>query len=234
MKKRVSLLIICALLLSLTACGKENTSDSSDTEQQTASEEETEQESDSVSSDSETSLVGVYEGTEKFVEIPMGYFWEGEQKTFCNVTFPADRIATCHFADEGGSSEFNTNFSAVTLERAVEKGLLEQPYVTANILMVGNAARDNMYYVTPSTIATLESDRADAEAHGLECYEINIDGHAVLYYIDNTEYGGGDLCISYELNEDMSLRFCYGDSVKADISTEQLVRNLCSLIEVVE
>lgn len=240
MKKNLTIVAVCAAALLLAACGKTETAEDSHTEPQAVSAEEqaaVTEEAEAKSGGAENqepSMEGVYEDAESFAEIPMGYLWEGEQKTFCKVTLPAYRITSFAYIEEGGSEGYDTDFSSVTVERAIEKGLLEQPYVTSNILMTGNDARTNMYYVYPSTLRTMDDERAYAEEHGHEYFEIDVDGHRVLYYVDNSEYGNGDLCISYELNGDMILLVRYADKVTADISTEQLVRNFCSTIEVVE
>lgn len=228
MKKKMSLIVMCAALLLLTACGKEKTVGSNDAGGKTESTSDAGQEKESAVS-KDGVLLGVYEGATDYIEVPMGTFFQGEQKDFCKIKMPVEYIISANYSDNGENSLINSDIFGIKVGNLAEKKLENE--VANHWITIASSGGTTMYFaIFPSTTATME----DEKAYAGEYKEIKGGEHPAIYFVDSYEYSTSDLEVSYELNEDMLLRISYEGPVADQIGLDQLAQNLYDLVEVIE
>lgn len=228
MKKTIYGLLLCAVMLTVSACGTDEAgtqkSAHSETGEDVAGEEETHP------SDIEDGLLGVYEGATEYVEVPMGIFFDGEQREFCNVKLPKEYIIEVTYTEDGESETTNNKVSGVRVETAVEFGLLEQEMASKWILIGSSGGTTVNFYIIPTSQKTLDDERTYAgdykELSGVE-YE-------TVYCVDPHEYATSDLRMCCQINEDILVAVTYEGPLAEKLGLDQLAQNIYDLIEVTE
>ena len=235
MKRKIYALLICSMLLAVTACGKkENVENVVEQGVEQTEEYETVQEDES-SSNEDGVLLGVYEGATGYVSVPMGTYFDGEQKNFCKIKMPLEYLFTACYTEDGDENNISKNDDLVgkmvtpTLDMVSDK-LDEQTKASCWVLMMSTGGTTVNYYIIPSTTRNLE----DEKAYAGEYKELNHNGRNAIYFVDSNEYVTADVCVSYEVNEDILLYITYEGPAADEIGIDQLAENIYDLVEVIE
>lgn len=225
MKKTIYGLLLCAVMLTVSACGTDEAGQQesvhSETGQDVAGEEET------YPSDIEDGLLGVYEGATEYVEVPMGRYFDGVQKEFCKIKMPLEYLMSGSYTEDGENSVANQNAQGIPVKNY---DFSNEEIVNKWIVIMSTGGTTMNFYIVPTTERTMD----DEKAYAGEYQEIADSQHEVIYFADSTEYSTTDLSMSYELNEDMLLYVTYEGPLAEKLGLDQLAQNIYDLIEVTE
>lgn len=229
MKKRMSLIVMCAALLVLTACGKEKTAGSNDAGKQTESAADAGQEKESAVS-KDGILLGVYEGATECIPVPMGAYYEGEQKNFCRIDMPIEYLISASYSEDGLTEILNTDIYGIKVETLKTKNIEEQDVANQWILINSVGGTEMHFVVLPTSIRTMDDVKEQVDDYK----ELNNAGYNAIYYVDQNQYATADLNMYYQLNENWLLAISYEGPVADEIGLDQLAQNLYDLVEVIE
>jgi len=176
-------------------------------------------------------LAGVYSDGDELVEIPMGTYFEGGQKVFCNVKIASNYRSAAFYDLDGESNDkgFEQTDGGTTLAFSIEEGLLEEDYAIKEIIIM--AIKDNMTFsIVPTAVRSME----DVKTYASEVFEIGTQEVPAFYYVDPSEYSISDVDVYILLNEDMGMLIKYEGPLAEELGLDQLARNIYDLVTVVE
>lgn len=237
MMKRSIITVIAAVMLLSTACGKKEETESVIGSAENESVELTDQENEE-SEEAETkeeksdALAGVYLNGGELVDVPMGIYFVGEQKNFCNIKMPTDYLFGAIYTEDGINEKSNQDISEYDLNLAIEKGIYDQPYASkwVHLLSTKEDATEMFFNIETSETMTLDGMKEYAPNY----VELGTEELPALYYEDESEYASVDINVCCAINEDILLTISYKGPLAEELSLEQLAQNIYDLIDVIE
>lgn len=222
MSKKNYMFLLCAMMLTLVACGKENNTSDVENENQQITDEATEDvdEEQTQNKDSDV-LLGVYDGATDYMELPMGTFYEGEQKEFCKVKLPLEYVASANYNDENGTSLVNESIYGIKVE---DIDLSENNVANQGVIIGSSEGTELVFTVVPTSIVSLD----DEKEYAGEYETINTTGYEAIYYV------GEGMTVVYQLNDNILLHITYEGPMIDEIGVDQLAQNIYDLVEVIE
>ena len=242
MKKRYVILMLACLLL--VGCGKKDTSNiedtddeienvvENDTEEITSSADKTNNEvneeidNEELESDLST-LGGIYMNADELIEVPIGLYANGDSKNLCKVKIPQNYSISIEDTDSDGIKRYNFEIGG-TVREAIEEGLynLEHPIEELSV----NTFTDD------ETFVNFEIYSSDATSFNdeMQPYITNKVDFAdnIYYYLDGTSPYTADIFVRYDISDDFYVRIDYDGPLSEELSTDELIQNLCNLVEV--
>lgn len=221
MSKKIYMFLLCAMMLTLVACGKENNTSDVENENQQITDVVTEDvEEESAKDNNAEVLLGVYDGATDYMELPMGTFYEGEQKEFCKVKLPLEYIASANYNDENGTSLVNEAIYGIKVE---DIDLNENNVANQGVIIGSSEGTELVFTVVPTSIVSLD----DEKEYAGEYETINTTGYEAIYYV------GEGMTVVYQLNDNILLHITYEGPMIDEIGVDQLAQNIYDLIEVI-
>lgn len=221
MSKKIYMFLLCAMMLTLVACGKENNTSDVENENQQITDVVTENvEEESAKDNNADVLLGVYDGATDYMELPMGTFYEGEQKEFCKVKLPLEYVASANYTDENGTSLVNEAIYGIKVENI---DMSESNVANQGVIIGSTDGTELVFTIVPTSVRTLD----DKKEYAGEYEELNKEFEAI-YFIDQ-----GKLTIVYQLSEAMLLNITYEGPMIDEIGVDQLAQNIYDLVEVI-
>ena len=229
MKRKIYALLICSMLLAVTACGKkENEGNTVEQGSEQAEEKEPTQEVEQESSTKDGDiLLGVYEGATGYVSVPMGTYFDGVQKNFCKIKMPNEYILSAMYTENGKDSTTNDDISGFTVETAGTE-FDKQEMASCWIYLMSAGGTKMSFSIVPASTRTLEGDMEYAGDYK----EISKNGKRAIYFVDSG--ATSDVCVSYELSKNALVYISYEGPVADEIGIDQLAENIYDLVEVIE
>lgn len=238
MKKIISITMVAMMLTGVFGCGsKETVINQEGSQKQEEVQQSVEQIEESVTGKEETQkestgsgvLAGVYSKGDELIEIPMGTYFEGEQKVFCKVKISANSLFAAHYTPDGEKKErVGEANGGNSLAFCIERGLLEEENAICWALAGLNETLN--FEIVPTEQGTIE----DVKAMYPNAVEMDTQEYSAVYYVDSNEYALSDIVVYISLNEKAGLFIGYKGPLTEEISTEQLTQNLYDLVTVVE
>ena len=230
MSKKIYMFLLCAMMLTLVACGKENNTSDVENENQQITDVVTEDvEEESAKDNNADVLLGVYEGATDYANVPMGMLFDGEQKVFCKIKMPDQYLFNAVYTEDGETDVTNDTLSGILLGD-VKSELDKQEMASKWVYVMSTGGTTVNFYIIPTTERNLE----DEKAYAGEYKEQNHNGHEAIYFVDPAEYMTSDVCVSFEVNEDIILYITYEGPVADEIGIDQLAENIYDLVEVID
>lgn len=138
-------------------------------------------------------------------------------------------LFTAVYTEDGITEVTHSEISGGTVATASEK-IGGQTVASKWIYLMSMDGTEISYDIIPTSQRNLE----DEKVYAGEYKELNHNGHNAIYFVDNHENATADVCVSYEVNEDILLYITYEGPVADEIGIDQLARNIYDLIEVIE
>jgi len=241
--KRVIIIMTVMILADILGCGNrevrvEVESNQEQTEMQQFTEEvtkETVEEKEEIKEEIKEGteggvLAGVYSVGEELVEIPMGTYFEGEQRVFCTVKMPTNYRfgATCTLEGEK-TGDVGEADGGNSLAFCIKRGLLEEPYAI-DWALLGQGEDDIIFAIRPTVVRSMEDIKKDYP----DFVEIGTQETPAFYYVDSSEYATEDVNMYISLNEHAGLSLSYEGPLAEELGLDQLARNIYDLVTVVE
>lgn len=222
MSKRIYMFLLCAMILTLVACGKENNTSDLENENQQMTDEITEDiREESVKDNNEDVLLGVYDGATDYMELPMGTFFEGEQKEFCKVKLPLEYVASANYSDNGENSLVNEDIYGIKVENIELK---DSSIVNQRIIVGSTSGTELKFSIVLTSILSMEDEKEYAGDYSI----IDKSGNEAIYYLDDQEVN-----FVYQVNENILLYVNYEGPMIDEIGVDQLAQNIYDLVEVI-
>lgn len=175
-------------------------------------------------------LAGVYSNGYELVEVPMGMYFEGEQKVFCKVKMPVNyRFYADYTTEEGDEKTIGEASGGNSLALCIERGLWKEPYAISSVLL-GLGSESLRFF----TISTEQGTMEDIKAIFPDAVEIGTQEHPGIYYVDSDEASTADINVEVYLNENFHLIMRYEGPLAEELGLDQLARNIYDLVTVVE
>ena len=219
-------LLLCMVVLMCTACGKSDIQESASGN--VSSQVETEGTQEKVEQNKESDyLLGVYSNATDYIDFPMGTFYNGKQTEFCTVKLAKEHIINASYYESEEDSIINEKIDGINVGNID----LSSNYVANQGIVVQNGAGDTLWF---SVFTSKQRTMEDRKDYAREFKEISNSGHYAIYFKDPAEYSAADLCLSYQINEDVILYVKYNGPAAEDLGLDQLAQNIYNLIEVIE
>lgn len=246
MKKRYVILMLACLLL--VGCGKKESSDATienvnkeienvvenDTEEITSSADEINNEineeidNEELESDLST-LGGVYMNADELIDVPIGLYSDGTSKKLCNVSVPKNYYIYIQDTDDDGIKRDNFEIGGSKVAEAIENGLYDLKHPIEE-LSVDTFPDDNTY-------VSFQIYGADATSFNdeMQSYITNKVDFAdnIYYYLDGTSSYTADIFVRYDISDDFYVRIDYDGPLSEELSTDELIQNLCNLVKTI-
>lgn len=246
-KKYVILMLACLLLV---GCGKKDTSNieytdeeienivKDDTEEITSSVDETDieineeinEEIDDEELEADLStLGGVYMNADELIDVPIGLYSDGISKNLCNVSVPKNYYIYIQDTDDDGIKRDNFEIGGSKVAEAIENGLYDLKHPIEE-LSVDTFPDDNTY-------VSFQIYGADATSFNdeMQSYITNKVDFAdnIYYYLDGTSSYTTDIFVRYDISDDFYVRIDYDGPLSEELSTDELIQNLCNLVKTI-
>ena len=217
MSKKIYMFLLCAMMLTLVACGKEkNTDNILNDEQQVKDETVENMEEEQTQENDNNVLLGVYEGATDYMDFPMGVFFEGEQKEFCKVKLPLEYVASANYTDENGSSCVNENIYGT---KVANINLNENTVANRRVVIMSVEGTEMVFTIAEKNISSLKE--------GKEYKTLNEEGNEAIYYVEEK------IVVAYQINNNILLHITYEGPMIDEIGVDQLAQNFYDLVEVI-
>lgn len=233
MKKKVLVIVLLAMMLTVNACGE---GDARETSLDSSPVEETENVKDKVDVEKseDENLLGVYTGTGDICEIPMGTYFENAQKNYCKIKVPADYWSGSIYKDaDMGQNIFEMSSGTELLSDALDNGLLEQGN-SVQSLLINNPELDSECTTVTFTVYTpQECNFEELKTVFENVVEMKNTENQAFYYVDKSDYSMTDLILYYAVNENITLEVQYEGPLADELGLDQIAQNLYDIIEVI-
>lgn len=233
MKRKVYAAMLLALMLGVSACGKETPAADQGEKGTVSAEDETKEPAGAKPEKSEV-LANIYPEGDRLEELVMGTWVNGEQTDFCRIQVPSNYWIGAGYLDEeryGHSFEMADGDDKVG--EALSNGLLSETGKMYDFFV------NNRGFAEEATI--LSCNVYSSEEHTYEeikelypQYTEFVDGENPALYFQDSAPGSGDLCVCRVIGDKGILLITYEGPVSEELGIDKLAQSIYDLITVTE
>ena len=192
---------------------------------------------DNKTTSSSDALGGVYPGADELVSLPMGACIDGEQVRLVNVEMPLNYVFGALYMSESGEGfeSFSNASGGGTLAVALDNDFQNEPYEIADAVMYSPFKDGSEINFQIGTSVSYDEYRDNAKNYEKysEFNEITVNGRDVFYYIDRSVVNDG-LRVICHIKDGIFIGAIYDGPLMDELGVDQLARNICNLITVIE
>lgn len=181
-------------------------------------------------------LAGVYLNGGDIKEVEMGTYYDDVQKKFCRIKMPSDYLFGVSYTDEEGERVAISDLENDSIQDvidAIDTGTIEGAENAFSAIYLRSLKEDssNLNFLVRTSDSMTLNDLKERYPDGSE---FGTEEQPAYYYVDPDEYADTDLCIGYQINENILLTMTYSGPLDEELGLEQLAQNMYDLVEVIE